>query len=40
MASRFHLAALLACLLFVAGCGNKGPLYPPEEDKQQKTEAE
>lgn len=28
---RFVCAALLAGLMFLAGCGQKGPLYLPEE---------
>lgn len=35
-------AGLLAALLLLAGCGQKGPLYLPEDDQSgnQETDAE
>lgn len=36
---RFICAALLAGLMLLAGCGQKGPLYLPEKaESQEKTE--
>ena len=32
---RFILGLIAATLLLLAGCGQKGPLYMPDEDVQQ-----
>ena len=38
-ATRPGIALLLACLLLaLAACGNKGPLYLPDEEVAKKTE--
>jgi len=38
---RLVTCLLLGCLLLtLSACGNKGPLYLPEEDEQQKAEDE
>ena len=34
-----RMSALLACLLLtLSACGNKGPLYIPEDEETRKTE--
>ena len=33
-----HNLALILCLLFVAGCGQKGPLYLPGDPSEMKTD--
>jgi len=38
---RLTVALLLGCLLLaLSGCGNKGPLVHPQDEKQQKTQTE
>ena len=34
----FRVLACLCLLLMLAGCGNKGPLYLPEDDPKKKTQ--
>ena len=33
------IALLLSLLLAMSACGNKGPLYLPEEEEEEKLEA-
>lgn len=33
------IAALLSLLVALSACGNKGPLYLPDEDEEEKREA-
>ena len=33
-----RVLACLCLLLMLAGCGNKGPLYLPEDDPKKKTQ--
>jgi predicted small lipoprotein YifL len=41
MHRRLTPVLLLGCLvLALSGCGNKGPLVPAEDEKQQKTQPE
>lgn len=41
MSRRVHARYLLACCLLLAlsACGNKGPLFLPEEDEVEKKES-
>jgi predicted small lipoprotein YifL len=36
--TRHFTAALLVLMLLVSACGKKGPLYHPDEKKDEKTE--
>ena len=33
-----YVLTLILCLLFVAGCGQKGPLYLPGDPSEMKTD--
>ncbi len=37
--ARWLLAALFTASLLIAGCGQKGPLYLPDNNQQQEEEA-
>jgi predicted small lipoprotein YifL len=41
MHRRLTVVLLLGCLLLaLSGCGNKGPLVPAEDEKQQKAQTQ
>ncbi len=36
--ARWLLASLITAVLLISGCGQKGPLYLPDENQQQEEE--